>query len=166
MASGLKNILFGGKGTGSMLGDLGLTALRLSTGLLLALGHGFSKVYAENRLGPDKGLVNMVSDLGFPAPTAFAWAAALTEFVGGLLIAAGLLTRPAAAALAFNMIVAAFMQHGGDPWTAGPGQASKEMALLYLAPAILLLLVGAGRVSADHVIAGCGGGCKSSRGAE
>lgn len=162
MASGWKNVLFGGRGTGGRLGDLGLAVLRLTTGLLIAFGHGYSKLFEGGHFGPSGGFIEGVGKLGFPAPTAFAWASALTEFLGGLLIAAGLLTRPAALALAINMFVAAFLQHAKNPWY-GP-MPSKEMALLFLAPSILLLLTGAGRISADHLIGGSGGGSKSSRG--
>ena len=85
--------------------------------------------------------------MGFPAPTFFAWCAALTEFLGGLLVAAGLLTRPAALFLSFNMLVAAFKVHQNDPWAGQP--RSKEMAILYLAPFLLLILSGAGRFAID-----------------
>lgn len=161
MASGLKNLLFGGKGTGSTLGDLGLTVLRLNTGLLIALGHGLSKVYADGRIGPGKQLISSVEDMGFSAPTVFAWCTALAEFLGGLFIAAGLLTRPAALALAFNMGVAIVLVHGNDPWYGAT--PSKEFPLLYFAPAILLMLTGAGRISADALITGGKGSRGESR---
>jgi putative oxidoreductase len=40
--------------------------------------------------------------MGFPLPLFFAWCAALSEFGAALFVAAGLLTRLAAAALAFT----------------------------------------------------------------
>jgi putative oxidoreductase len=162
MASPIKNFLFGGKGTATTLGDVGLAVVRLTFGLLLAFAHGMGKIYGEGRIGPSKGFIESVEGIGFPAPTLFAWAAALAEFLGALLIAAGLLTRPAALMIAFNMAIAAFVVHGGDPWYNPPGAPpdarSKEMALLYLAPAILLMLTGAGRISADYLIGGGKGG--------
>src|SRR5687768_16629898 len=165
MASKLKNFLLGAGGTRSLMGDVGLVVVRLTTGLLLAFGHGIGKVYGEGRIGPPKEFISGVEDMGFPAPTAFAWAAAIAEFLGALLIAAGLLTRPAALMTVINFAVAAFVAHGGDPWYAPvgspPGTRSKEMALLYLAPSILLLLTGAGRISADYLIGGDKGGGSS-----
>jgi putative oxidoreductase len=76
----------------------------------------------------------------------------LAEFVGGILIAIGLATRPAALALTFNMAVAAFVAHRSDPLFMGGG-AAKEPALLYLIPFAALVLTGAGRYSIDRIIA-------------
>ena len=152
MKSNLKNLIFGGSGSASRAGDVGLLLLRL-VGLMMAMGHGMSKLIGEGRFGPPEQFVAGVEKLGFPAPTAFAWAAALAEFVGGILIAIGLLTRPAALALAFNMAVAAFLQHGGDPLFMGGGGAAKEPAVLYLLPFAALALTGAGRYSIDRFIA-------------
>jgi putative oxidoreductase len=152
MKSAVKNLFFGGAGSASRAGDVGLLVLRL-VGLLMAIGHGMSKLIGEGRFGPPEQLVAGVEKMGFPMPTAFAWAAALAEFVGGILIALGLLTRPAALALAFNMAVAAFVAHGGDPLFMGGKGAAKEPALLYLIPFAALALTGAGRYSIDRFIA-------------
>ena len=155
----IKSFLFGGPGGATRMADVGLLITRVMVGLLLAFGHGLGKVWTKDGLGPSAGFVKGVENLGFPAPTAFAWAAALTEFVGGILLAAGLLTRPAALALAFNMVVAAFGQHLGDPFfPAKRGEPAKELALLYMAPGILFLLAGAGRYSLDALIARRAGG--------
>src|SRR5690348_4456218 len=61
-----------------------------------------------------------------------------------------LLTRPAAAVLAFNMAVAAFITLLHAPFVSSQGP-SKEAALLYLLPALLLLAIGAGRYSFDFL---------------
>lgn len=121
--------------------DAGLLVLRVSVGLMLAFGHGIGKV------PPSEGFVNGVANLGFPMPTLFAWGAGLSELVGSLLIAVGLLTRPAALMVAITMGVAAFLRHAGDPFE------TKEKALLYLAVAVAILIAGAGRYSLDRVIA-------------
>ena len=68
------------------------------------------------------------------------------EFFCGLLIAIGLGTRPAALIVATNMSVAAFRQHANDPYLRA------ELAYLYLAVAMMFVLVGAGRFSIDRVI--------------
>src|SRR5690606_4006629 len=96
MAKWINQFLFGGAGAATKLGDVGLAVLRVGTGLMLAFGHGQNKVWGEDRLGPPAGFVEGVGELGFPAPLLFAWMAALAEFVGGILIAIGLLTRPMA----------------------------------------------------------------------
>ena len=143
----LMQFLFGGPGTANAAGDFGLLVVRIAFGAYIAL-HGWDKIYSEGHFGLMPQLVDGVRSMGFPQPMLFAWMSALTEFVGGILVVLGLLTRPAALALTFNMCVAAFVAHGKDPWYA-PMARSKESALLYLAPFFLLMLAGAGRFSID-----------------
>jgi putative oxidoreductase len=151
MKRALTQFLFGGPGTGSALGDFGLLVLRITFGAYIAL-HGWGKIYSNGSFGLNEQLVSGVTAIGFPAPTFFAWCAALAEFLGGILVALGFLTRPAALALVFNMGVAAFKVHGEDPfYVAGPGR-SKEAALLYLAAFVVPLLAGAGRFSIDRFL--------------
>lgn len=114
--------------------NLGLLLFRLFVGLSMAFAHGLGK------LPPSEQLVQGVSSMGFPAPILFAWMAGLSEFVGGLLIAAGLFVRPATAFLGFTMVIAAFVVHAADPYNV------KEMALLYLFSCILLFFVGPGNL--------------------
>jgi putative oxidoreductase len=146
----IKKLLFGGVGS-SAIGDLGLLILRLGIGLMMALGHGKSKLFADGRFGPPEQLVQGIASMGFPAPTASAWAAALAEFAGGILIAVGLFTRPASFALAFNMAVAAFLAHRADPLFMSGAGAAKEPAVLYLLPCVALMLIGPGRFSLDRL---------------
>ena len=69
------------------------------------------------------------------------------------LLILGLATRPAAFIIAFTMIVAAFNIHATGPFFLGPGvEGPKEPAILYLIPAIAILLAGAGSYSADASI--------------
>jgi putative oxidoreductase len=114
---------------------------RFVFGAAMATFHGYGKV-VEGKVG---GLVNVATELGFPAPTFFAWAAALSEFVGGILVAVGLLTRPAAGFVAMTMVVALY-RHRVDPLM------KMELALLYLAVMILALALGGGRFSLDAAI--------------
>ncbi|MDX1531293.1 MAG: DoxX family protein [Rhodothermales bacterium] len=138
----LQRFLFGGPGGAAPIADAGLLVLRLLAGLALAFAHGLGKI------PPSEQFVGMVGGLGFPLPGLFAWAAGLAEFGGGLLLAVGLLTRPAALVVAINMAVAFFLAHADDPF----GQAEK--AYLFGAVALLFLLAGAGRYSVDAVIRG------------
>lgn len=139
--------------------DAALLLLRLC-GLYLALGHGLGKVMALST-GAGQGVVDVVSALGFPLPTAFAWLLGLTELVGGLAIALGLYTRVAAAAAAVAMIVAAFAYHLAHlhllTWL-GLSVTSQEVldsrgdperAILYALIFLALALFGAGRFSVD-----------------
>ncbi|HEY1629378.1 MAG TPA: DoxX family protein [Tepidisphaeraceae bacterium] len=150
-----KNLLFSGYGTSTKTGDVGLAVLRVGIGLLIGLGHGGSKLYHGGQFGPPAPFVSGVASLGFPHPEFFAWCSTLTEFLGGLLLAAGLLTRPAALLLVFNMCVAVFGQHLHNPiFSSDPHAVSKELALLYLLPTFCILLIGAGRISIDRIIRG------------
>jgi putative oxidoreductase len=143
--------------------DLALLLLRCC-GLGLALAHGLGKVTALAG-GRGAGLVNAVGDLGFPAPLLFAWAAALVELGGGLLVAVGLATRVGAGLAAVVMAVAAFVRHralAGLAVAAGlstvppetvASWGSPEKALLFLAVFLSLALMGPGRYSLDRLIA-------------
>lgn len=121
--------------------ELTMTLLRVFVGLALAFGHGLGK------LPPGDGFVAGVGALGFPVPIAFAWAAGFAEFVGGLFLALGLLTRPAALAVAFTMAVAAFGQHANDPFKV------KELALTYFFVALVFTVRGSGKFSFDRFLA-------------
>jgi putative oxidoreductase len=147
----LMQFMFGSPASATRTGDIGLLLLRL-IGLMMAIGHGKSKLFGPHGFGPPQQLVEGVVGMGFPP--FFAWLAASAEFLGGLFLAIGLLTRPAALALAFNMAVAALMAHRADPmFMTGAGPA-KEPALLYLLPFAALMLTGAGRFSIDRLILG------------
>lgn len=148
----VKNVLFGGRGTATVGGDLMLAVVRVSLGIFMCVGHGLGKVFPGGSLGPPQGLIDGVTTMGFPMPTLFAWAAGLTEFLGAALLALGLLTRPAAAGLVFTMGVAAFVVHANDPWFMTGTGGSKEPAMLYLFPFLLFLVIGGGRFSIDALL--------------
>ncbi len=134
--------LIGGAGGSSAVADAGLLVLRLMAGLALAFAHGIGKI------PPTEQFVGGVEAMGFPLPWLFAWAAGLAEFVGGLCLAVGLLTRPASLFISFTMAVAFFVQQADDPF------ATKEKALLYGVVALLFLLTGSGRFSLDAFLWG------------
>ena len=135
-----RELLFGGANIDSEHANVGLAILRVISGLSIAFGHGIGKI------PPSAGLVAGTAKLGFPLPEFFAWAAAFGEFGGGLLLALGLLTRPGTFLMGFTMMVAAFGVHAADPF------GIKEMALLYLAIAVMFLLVGSGKYGVDACI--------------
>src|SRR6516164_467222 len=81
---------------------------------------------------------------GLPAPEAFVVLIGVVEFVGGLLLIAGVLTRPAALVLAGDMVGAIVVS----------GLAKEELISLTLAPAelvtmLVLLSMGPGRYVID-----------------
>jgi putative oxidoreductase len=142
----VRNITFGGGGGGSLLADVGLLIVRVSFGVYMAVAHGMGKFSYLGKFA--EGLAAK----GFPAPSIMATMAAVTEFGGGILLALGLATRPVAVALSGAMLVAAFIFHSNDPFYAAPGQASRELALLYLAVFLLFVLAGGGRFAADRFL--------------
>ena len=60
--------------------NFGILVFRVFIGLTMAFAHGLGK------LPPPQMLIDGVQSMGFPLPIVFAWAAALSEFVGALLI--------------------------------------------------------------------------------
>lgn len=120
--------------------DTGLLVLRVLAGLGIAT-HGYGKLFTEGRMD---GFVEMVAGMGFPLPILFAWLAALSELLGGLLLAVGLFTRYAAFFVFGTMTVAVFIAHAGDPFNV------RELALLYWAVMLSLLLVGGGRFELER----------------
>lgn len=132
--------------TNAALRNIGWALLRIVTGAMF-LTHGYAKVMVaaadpEFQLGR---FVETVEGLGFPYPAFFAWAATLSELVGGALIAIGFLTRPAAIFATFTMAVAVY-SHRAD------GFAQMEKALLFLVVFFVLSLGGSGPVAIDEWI--------------
>lgn len=123
------------------LSELAWAFTRFVFGASLAFFHGYDKVFN----GKVYSLAGGVRDLGFPFPLFFAWAASLAEFFGGLFVALGFLTRPAAGFCAFTMMVALY-RHRVDPF------AKSELALLYFSVFVLALLVGGGRFALDRTL--------------
>ena len=144
---------------GSTRLDVALLVLRFA-GLGLAIFHGWGKL--SGLLGGTSRFAEGVAAMGFPMPVVFAWAAALSEVVGGLLVFLGFGTRIAAAFCAVTMLVAAFTRHHAYDqllWKLGlmevPPEAAKawgspELALVYAMAFVTLVLAGAGRLSLDR----------------
>jgi putative oxidoreductase len=133
--------------------------LRLA-GLGMAVYHGWGKVVALST-GQGAGFIAGVAALGFPAPVVFAWLAALTECLGGVLVALGLGTRVAAASVAGTMFVAAFLRHhahghllhalGIAPVSdeVRKGWGNPELAIVYLLAFVAIAFVGPGGLALD-----------------
>lgn len=136
----LKKILFGGESKVSVSANIGSTLLRVFAGLSIMLAHGFGK------MPPSDKLIETTAKLGFPMPSVFAWAASLSEFAGGALLALGLLTRVSGFFIAFTMTVAVLGVHLNDPF------GKKELGLLYLFIALLFMFKGANDWSLDAVL--------------
>lgn len=136
----IRKILFSGAEIDSGFANVGLTLLRMFAGLVLSLGHGAAKI------PPSEQFIEGVGNLGFPIAGFFAWAAACSEFFGGLLMAVGLLTRPAAFFILMTMSVAAGFWHAADPF------GVKEQALLFAFIALTFVLIGSGKYGIDALL--------------
>lgn len=120
--------------------DLGLFLLRIGFGAGMVY-HGYGKVASGA-----EGVIGFAASAGFPLPFLFGWAGALSEFLGGLFLVTGLLTRPSAFFIASTMFTAAFVRHWNDPFS------DKELALTYMTASICILIAGAGKYSIDQYI--------------
>ena len=126
------------------LGSVGLLLLRLVMGVAFVL-HGWPKIQNPfGWMGPEATM-----------PAILVALAAVAEFGGGIALIPGLLTRLASLGIASVMVVAIGMVHvpKGDPFV-GQGGPSWELAAVYLACAVLFLLLGPGRISLDALFFG------------
>lgn len=120
--------------------DAAKLLLRLVLGLLILL-HGINKL--ENGIAD---VIDLVVKAGLPP--AFAYLAYVGEVAAPLLVIVGFLTRPAALVIAVNMIVAVLLVHTGQLLTISQsGGWALELQGLYLATAVAVALLGAGRFS-------------------
>jgi putative oxidoreductase len=117
--------------------------------LRLAVGFAFFGVHGMAKLRPDGSW-----DAGFAfastgaAPTALLYVAAWTEFLAGLGLILGLLTRWACLGLLAVMGYAIFKIHWGDPFP------DFELAVVYAAACFALLCAGPGQFSLDRLFFG------------
>ena len=113
--------------------------------LLRVVAGGFLTIHGSQKITNPFGAAEMVEGLGF-YPGAF-WSLLLscTEFFGGILIAIGLLTRPAAFAGMFVLLVTVWFH-----WiTVGQGFAGAEKSLLWAAILLFFVVRGGNRQSVD-----------------
>jgi putative oxidoreductase len=129
--------------------DQGLLILRLVFGLSMA-AHGAQKLFGWFGGYGLTGTGGFMESLGFRPGKLFAFAAALSEFAGGLLIALGLLGPVGPALLVAVMIVAAVTVNLKNGYFAT--KSGIEMTVLYAVAAIAIALTGPGRISADALL--------------
>jgi len=128
----------------------GALALRVPVGIIFA-AHGAQKLFGWFGGYGLAGTGQWMASIGLEPGWLMALLAGSAEFFGGLALVAGLLVRPAAAALAFAMLVAILAVHiGNGLFMANNGY---EFALALLAAAVALAIGGAGRNSVDAVVA-------------
>lgn len=116
--------------------------LRIGAGVLF-MQHGAQKLFGALGGMDGQGMkAELMTQMGL---------AGILEFFGGLLIAIGLLTRPVAALLFIQMLVAYFQAH--MPQGGLPVQNGGELALLYALVWAYFVGNGAGPASVDAALA-------------
>jgi putative oxidoreductase len=126
-------------------------AVRVPVGIIFA-AHGAQKLFGWFGGYGLAGTGGYMESIGLSPGTVMAALAGGAEFFGGLALLIGLLVRPAAAVLAFTMLVAIFSAHISKGLFLANG--GYEYALALLAVTVGLFISGAGRVSVDSVIGG------------
>jgi putative oxidoreductase len=127
----------------------GTLALRVPVGIIFA-AHGAQKLFGWFGGYGLAGTGQWMDSLGLSPGVALALLAGSAEFFGGLALIAGLLVRPAAAALAATMVVAIFTVHVGHGLFVDKN--GYEYALALLAVAVALVVAGSGPASLDRAI--------------
>jgi len=129
---------------------LGALALRVPVGLIFA-AHGAQKLFGWFGGYGLEATGQFFGSVGLSPGYLMALLAGAAEFFGGLALVLGLLVRPAAAALAFAMLVAIFAVHIGKGFFMSSN--GYEYALALLAASLSLVFSGAGRASLDTTLA-------------
>ena len=125
-------------------------ALRIPIGIIF-VAHGAQKLFGAFGGYGLEGTGQFMASLGLTPGYLMALLAGSAEFFGGLALIFGVLVRPAAAALAFAMLVAIFSVHIGNGLFMDKN--GYEYALALLAASVSLLISGAGRLSVDAALA-------------
>lgn len=132
----------------SAAASLGLLILRLGTGLICMV-HGYPKMtgLGSQEKASRAHLTLSIERMGLPFPYFFAIVVGTIEFVGGIMIAIGLLTRLAAFAVAVVMLVAT-----GRNFLQKQFLGSADFPFSVLIAALAVALIGAGAISLDSLL--------------
>ena len=119
----------------------GLLLIRVALGVVM-VAHGAQKLFTFGHAGIAQGFGQM----GMPLPQVAAAVIIAVEFLGGLMMLAGFLTRYVGAAFGFAMVVASVMVHLPNGFFLPTGY---EFTLMLAAAAFGLALTGPGKYSVD-----------------
>jgi putative oxidoreductase len=123
---------------------LAVLMLRLLLGVIFVL-HGAQKVLSA---GGVTGFAGTLQRMGIEPHVPLAWVVAITEFVGGICVFFGFLTRFWAAGLAIDMAVALFKVHLANGFFISKNGFEFVLTLGVLALAVVFM--GPGSPSVDR----------------
>ena len=123
--------------------DLGLLVIRVGVGLSMLIFHGFGKISGGpetwERVGGAMGNIGITF-----LPVMWGFFAAFAESACSLLLVLGILTRPAAALLAFTMVIAVVTHLNMPAGEPNAGWKGASHALEFFAVYAGLFLAGPG----------------------
>lgn len=137
----LKNATASDAGAGALI-------LRLPVGAVLT-AHGAQKLFGWFGGYGLEGTGQWMASQGFTPGYLMALLAGSAEFFGGMALILGLLTRPAAAVVAFTMAMAMTVHLPNGLFVSNNGY---EYALTLLAAAAALTALGGGSLSVDRLL--------------
>ncbi|MDH3395526.1 MAG: DoxX family protein [Nitrosopumilus sp.] len=118
--------------------DVAHFGVRITIGLIFIM-HSLGKF--------DPGFTGFLTKQGLPPEMQIP--IALAEFVPGILLIIGGLTRISASLLSVVMLGAIFVVKGAQNLT---GQGGVELDLLLLASLLVIIVIGPGRISVSHAL--------------
>ncbi len=134
------------------LGKLaGLTpvVVRVIVGFMM-FAHGVDKL--SGGVAGIAGFGEFLSSAGLPAGLLLAWFVTLLELVGGAMLILGLLSRVLAGLMTVELLVAITLVTGARGLISGEEGVGFERDLAYIAGFLVILLLGPGRPSLDHLL--------------
>ena len=121
-----------------VLHDVAHFGVRITVGLIFIM-HSLGKF--------DPGFAGFITKQGLPPEMQIP--IALAEFVPGILLIIGGLTRISASLLSIVMLGAIFVVKGAHNLT---GQGGVELELLLLSVLLVMIVIGPGRISISHIL--------------
>jgi putative oxidoreductase len=110
--------------------------------------HGMWKLFGIT--GSREEMIQFFSNIGLEPAATLNYAVGVVEFVGGILIAVGFLTRPAALAAAITTATAALYFHLPYGFYVEPGGI--EFSGMWAIVLLMIAIRGAGPISVDGLI--------------
>tara|TARA_B100000586_G_C19735763_1_gene271733 strand:+ start:56 stop:472 length:417 start_codon:yes stop_codon:yes gene_type:complete len=121
------------------LHDVAQMGMRAAIGVIFIV-HGFGKF-------GNPGFGGWISSMGIPAEMQIP--IALAEFIPGILLIIGVLTRISASLISIVMLGAIFLVKGASNLT---GEHGYELDLILLAACLVVIVAGPGRVSLSYAL--------------